>query len=282
MVVSGVARNLNVGENSLFLGTGNFIGNLATGANLTSNGILTVVSPIETTAPTNGAVVVVGGIGVSKSVRIGAQLAVTGSSQFTGKIVGTSTLSIVGQTILLSTADSTNASTGALVCLGGIATGKNIYALGDLTVGGSSLMTGQVVLVNTVESTSVSTGAMTVSGGVGITRSVYIGQNITVNGAANLLGTTSIYNAVITGTISISSTVDSTSSSSGSLVLFGGLGALKNASIGGNLVVGGNAVVTGSATVVNVLNCAATTESTSANTGAIVAVGGIALVKALL
>jgi hypothetical protein len=91
-------------------------------------------------------------------------------------------------------------------------------------------VTGKTILSNTTESTSVTTGSLVVSGGVGISSDVYIGGDTTIT------GTTTINNALrVTGQSLLINTTESYNTTTGSLVVLGGVGISSDVYIGGFL-----------------------------------------------
>jgi hypothetical protein len=100
---------------------------------------------------------------------------------------------------------------------------------------------------NTTDSTSISTGALIVSGGVGITKNLYVGGTADFNNAImdkatidsgtidnTIIGSTIASSANFT-TLNVSNTTDSTSISTGALIVSGGAGITKNLYVGGTI-----------------------------------------------
>jgi len=105
---------------------------------------------------------------------------------------------------------------------------------GNLNVSAAATITGAVDANATTDSTSSTTGALTAAGGVGIAKDLFVGDAIDVTkdlkvGAA----------ATITGAVNIDATTDSTSTSTGALIVDGGLAVAKNVYIGAGLSVAG-------------------------------------------
>jgi hypothetical protein len=168
--------------------------------------------------------------------------------------------------IITGTLSGTATNVTGIVDIMNGGTGSSTKSFVDLTtaqsVAGAKTFSGITTLSNASTSTSTSTGSLVVSGGVGIAGAVYAGsiQNTPVgsttastgsfttlaaSGASNLAGTlgvtgaTTLSTLTTTGAATISSTTPSTSSSSGALIVRGGVG------IAGALNVGGNTVLTG-------------------------------------
>jgi hypothetical protein len=156
------------------------------------------------TSTTTGALVVVGGAGISGSLYVG------------------------------SATTSTSTSTGALVVTGGAGFGGNVYVGGNLQVSGTTTFINTEVVTATeyanklianggIASTSTTTGDIQATGGAGIGGALYVGG--LVNVAGNIVTTSS---------------TDSSSTTTGSLVLAGGLGVAKNMNIAGNITPSAN------------------------------------------
>jgi hypothetical protein len=122
---------------------------------------------------------------------------------------------IGGTLTCTSTADSTNATTGAIITAGGITCAK------QLRVGKDTTLTGKLEVVDATATTSSTTGSIIARGGVGIAGSVFVGGNISA------------------GKIKAISEEDGTGINTGGLSTGGGLGIAKSAFIGENLNVVG-------------------------------------------
>ena len=175
-------------------------------------------------------------------------------------------LNVVGGTNLSSlvTTDlsqSTNSTTGSVTIAGGVGIAKNLNVGGSLVVNGSTTFTGTVTVPNPVNSTDASSkgyvDGLVVTPGVGLIKSgnvlsVHSAQNqITQLGTLNVLyvsGTTTLQRLVS------GDTSQSTSSTSGSVTIAGGLGVGKNLYVGGIFAVAGTSSFTGSVTVPTPVN----------------------------
>lgn len=163
-----------------------------------------------------------------------------------------------------STDNSTSTSTGAVIINGGIGIGKDIF------VGGRS------VIENTTLSTSISTGAFVVNGGIGV-------NNISVNNTSSYDTTTflnhsyatqlfqqySQFNITTPGFVSlnaqsiVSDTTETTDTSTGALVINGGVAIQKSLNLNGNI------------------NIESTTNSLNYTNGSINTNGGVGIEKDL-
>ena len=127
-----------------------------------------------------------------------------------------------------------------------------------------SLNTGSLYLNNTIHASDSSSGTLIVNGGVGI------GQSLYVNTDCHVGGTIYATNIIYEESGVVPSTVDSSSTSTGSLTVAGGCGIAKNTYIGGNLNVLGN--INGNLNI-------STIDSTNTSTGAFIIPGGLAVAK---
>jgi hypothetical protein len=160
-------------------------------------------------------------------------------------------------TLNLSDTTSGTSSTGALTVAGGITIGENIYVGGNTStfVGTNFNLNG--IAGNTIELPN---------GGIGA-QYLFIATSATINGA-NIL-TTATANGNIGGVFTASFTfingAESTSTTTGAVVIQHGLG------VGGNVNVGGSFETTGTVYVWSTL------DSTSTTTGALVVNGGVGI-----
>ena len=141
------------------------------------------------------------------------------------------------------TAQSTSCTTGALVVDGGVGIAKNLFVCGDATITGDAAING-----GDLTSTAVSFNLLNQS------------TNITFgSGAANMF----IGRPDSTSDVTIVSTQDSVSCTSGALIVNGGVGIAKNLNLCG------------------ILSINNTTQSTDCATGALVIAGGVGIAKNL-
>jgi len=128
--------------------------------------------------------------------------------------------------------------------LTGLATTETVRA-DTLTVAGVSTFTGAVDSNATTDSTSSTTGAITAAGGVGIAKDLFVGdaidvtKDLKVGAAVTITGALSGSTGTFSGAVNVDATTDSTSSSTGALIVDGGLGVAKNVYIGAGLSVAG-------------------------------------------
>jgi hypothetical protein len=202
--------------------------------------------------------VVVGGVGIGKDLQVGGNLYTTGTiyanTIYTGVWALTTATSFTGGTIpnsvlISSSTQATSTSTGSLVVVGGVGIGGNLYVGGTISIGtGSSsisgiasLSAGVITVTSTATSTGTNTGALVVAGGVGIGGATYIAATSYVAGAQIITTATlgnyaaSFLGGSVPFAVNITSSTQATSTSTGSLVVVGGVGIGKDLQVGGNL-----------------------------------------------
>jgi len=201
------------------------------------------------TAETNGAVVIGGGLGVGENIHLGGDLNVEGGSintlqqnfdllrdniQFLRAFNSSTNISFgatSGQTIFESLDGSTSSLTGGVIFKGGIGVAENIYVDGIINA------------TNTVDSTSTSTGAVVIEGGIGIGKNLYVaGITRIENATASTDSTTGAL--VVDGGVGIKeklfvaqetrieSTTEAGSTTSGALIVEGGVGVGRDIYVG--------------------------------------------------
>ena len=85
----------------------------------------------------------------------------------------------------------------------------------------------------------------------------------------------------VNASASITNATNSSSTSTGALVVAGGVGIAKKLYVGGDATVGGNLSITGTTSHSGLFDVANTTDSTSPSTGALTTAGGVGIAKAL-
>ena len=280
-------------------GTGRFAGNVIISGSLTYGGALgvgvltcTTLGSTQTTtlASTSGITT----IGSTTPVTISATGLLTvsnasagiGSSAafncagtiYSAKNVNANTFMTVGTTLTVQTSVTQG--------LGTPTTADTNYFTGTTEIGG------RLDLTSGTASTSATTGALVVIGGVGVSGKIYTGGDIICSGgfygptdsyfgpsgSTHLIRINSgglIYLGAAAGGTSVymADTTDSTSSTTGSLRVSGGLGVVKALNVGTTLGVSGAGNFSGVLTVQN------TTQSTDNISGAVICSGGAAVAK---
>ncbi|MCY7352733.1 MAG: hypothetical protein LH606_19085 [Cytophagaceae bacterium] len=284
-----IANNLKVGKdlevgNDLTVKQDVFLN--TTGGATTINGITTITNTAESTGKTNGALVVVGGVGIGKNINVGGN----------GDVDGT--LNVDGITTISNPTQSTSKTNGALVVVGGVGISKNINVGGNGDVDGTLNVDGATTInstlnvsgitniSNTTQSTNTTTGALTVAGGVGISKNINIGGNASIGG-----------NTSFGGKVNIIDATESTSTTTGALTVAGGVGIGKRINVGGaaqlnstlgvdgatdlnsTLNVDGATTLNSTLNVIGVTNITNTTQSTLTTNGAFTVAGGVGIGK---
>ena len=207
-------------------------GGVGIGGKLNVAGITKIYSAQDATSTNNAAFMVTGGIG-------------TGGALITGGAITTN-----------STTNATSSTTGALIVKGGVGITKDLYIGGNTTVTGTLNSSGPVTMSNSNLQPGQKT--LSVTGDGSVSGDLYITGDVIGSGALDIVG-----ESHLTGSVFISSSTESTSTTVGSLVTSGGLGVGKSAMIGGN---------------VSILS---STNSTDSGTGALVVSGGVGIKKDL-
>ncbi len=226
------------------------------GVALVSPGIVNVTADTTSTSATTGAIVTAGGLGVGGAAFVGGNI--TGAGLLTS---GSGTL-------------STSASTGSIQSSGGIGVGKDSYFGAQVKIDGATRaleVTGMVNVASTTAATKASgsadAAALMVAGGVGINNNLIVKEPVEF-----LKSTTSL---TTQGKIIVEDTTASTSSSSGSVQLSGGMGVAGSIFSGGGVVSGG--VLTAGATTDNPASKVATSAGGFSASGLLN--GGLAVKK---
>jgi uncharacterized membrane protein YgdD (TMEM256/DUF423 family) len=184
--------------------------------------------------------------------------------------VGDTQMALVGVDIttdapvVITDATATSStSTGALIVTGGIATAADItcgddlfmsnggvinFNAGNVTIthsAGALACTGALTISTGTESTSTTTGTLIVTGGIGFSGDMYVGDDIFFASGAVLnfnAGNVTITHAAgalaCTGALTLSIATESTSTTTGALIVTGGIG------FGGDMYVGDDIFMT--------------------------------------
>lgn len=244
---------------------------------LTAEGSISFTQGTESTNTTTGTLVVTGGVGVSGAINAG------------------------GIVKLTSNTSSTSTTTGTLQVTGGAGVSGDLFA--------GAVSTATVEVTSNTAATSTTTGALQVSGGVGIAGALYVGGNISNTGVNSTITFTPSGTGSITlspsgsgsvaiapstaGTINnmsigastrstgafttltsnaattFTANTSSSSTSSGTVVVTGGVGVSGAVNIGSSLSAGGQATFTQNAT------------ASSTSTGSVVVTGGVGVSGAI-
>lgn len=254
-----------------------------------SSGVVVIQNSTASTSPSTGALVVVGGVGIGKSLYVSEQIFVltapTLASSLTNKTYVDSA-SYLYAGLGLTKVGGTFSIDSSLT---------HVNTIGELT---GMVSNGIVNITNTTVSLSSTTGALTVAGGIGMSGTLNVGGNVLVMGNSNFIGTVGVPDPIAltdasskaytdnisyifagtgitktgsslsvsatqtqitsvgvlsvfssSGIVTLTNTTVSTSSITGALQVYGGAGFRENVHVAGNLVITGSSMLTGEVTV---------------------------------
>ena len=148
---------------------------------LNVTGIVTFSNTSTSTAPTNGALVINGGVGIGKQVFIGDTLSVAGISTFASDVDINAAVDILNGLTANSTFKSVGVTT--LASAGGITTtGGDLFVGGDFSSSGSLSITGNTNVVGVITATTLDVTGNISGATLDITNSVTFGSNVTIGG----------------------------------------------------------------------------------------------------
>lgn len=240
------------------------------------------------------------GIGTGLSGGDGLALSVNSSQTGITQVGTLSSLTVSGQTIITDTTESNSLITGSLRISGGVAISKKLY-VGGLVYAQSGISVNNSIIslvANPIASTDAANksyvDSLTVTAGSGLTNTSNVfsvnvddssleinsgtlrvanglagdglsgGSGIALSVNSSLTQVTAIgtlTSLTVSGTANFTSTTNSTSSSTGTIIVNGGIG------------IGKNAVVEGSITILS------TTDSVTIGTGSLIVQGGCSFAK---
>ena len=202
--------------------------------NVTINGLTKITDTTESTSTTTGALVVAGGVGIGKRLNVGGALS-AGASTLASLIVNgatqlKSTLAVTGNTSLY-TVSTSGLATLASLTVNGATQLKSTLAVTGATTLASTLSVSDIV---TFAKTLRVTGATTLKSTLGVTGATTLASTLSVTGATTLASTLSVTGATtIAGATKVTNVTDSTSATTGAVVVTGGVGIRKNLNVGG-------------------------------------------------
>jgi len=220
---------------------------------VTISGITTFESTADSTSKDTGALIVEGGVGIEKSVHIGAALSITtnlyvgGQSEFIGIVT------FRGGTINLGDSGNDDVVIGGEFASDLIPTTDVFYNLGSSSKKWKDIHAKSLTLSGDINVTGFSTFNGLVVGNNGVSVSgfstiynLHVLQDLNVNGSLDVdTSFTSSGNAVFSGITSFTDGTNSTNYDNGAVVIDGGVGIQKDVHIGGDLDVLGNVSVGG-------------------------------------
>lgn len=291
-----------------------------TGRGATTATAISLTANTGSTSTTSGTLIVTGGVGISQNLNVGGALTVTGNLTVNGTTttVNSTTITVDDINIELGSVASptdTTANGGGITLRG--ATNKTINwvqstgrwtsnqpfeatSIQNTAIGSSTAASGAFTTLSASSTVGLSpasasvtisptgTGTVTLNPATaGTINNMSIGATTKASG-----GFTSL---TATGAVTLTQNTGSTSTTSGTLVVTGGVGISQNLYAGGNAVISGGATVNtlaigstgygldsaGNADVL-ALTVADTTETTAADTGALQVSGGAWIAKNLL
>jgi UDP-3-O-[3-hydroxymyristoyl] glucosamine N-acyltransferase len=218
----------------------NLIVNLDTNliGNLSLFGIETILNTTDSSSIQNGAFIVNGGAGISKTVNIGGNLFVNTDTTLTGKLHVISDSTLNGNLYITSLTDSSNIYTGSAIIAGGVGIqgnvniGQHTNIIGELDVTSDTTLHGNLYITSFTDSSNIYTGSAIIAGGVGIQGNVNIGQHTNIIGELDVISDTTLH-----GNVYITSVTSSSDPYTGSAIIAGGVGIQGNVNIGQNMVI---------------------------------------------
>ena len=219
-----------------------------------TNKIISITTNTNATTTASAALIVTGGVGIGRDVRIGGSLYVDTNAYVNGQLVVT-TASInqyANQTFITAGTDTAvNTSTGNITIW-------NISTFQSIT-NRSSTTTNAINISNSTDSSSTQTGALTVAGGVGIGGSLYIGNSAYISGAQVV--TTATINSYANQTVIFAGTDTAVNTSTGAITIWN-TSTLQS-------------ITNRGATTNNAINITNNANSIATNSGALVVAGGL-------
>jgi hypothetical protein len=252
--IAALSTNVTTGTVNVFTGVTTGTVNIATGGGSVTN-IGGNAASLNIGTVSGNSTLTIRGNGVGGTATIATNVTTGAINLFTSITTGTVTIGSAngGRLSIPFNQSSTTTTTGAVVITGGVGIGENLNVGGTLTVssinntpignitpstGAFTTLTANaaVTFTQNTASTSTTTGTLVVTGGAGVSGAIYAGsiQNTPIGSTTRSSGafTTLTANAAVTFTQNTAST----STTTGTLVVTGGVGVSENIHIGGALV----------------------------------------------
>lgn len=291
----GVAQQLNVYNVSIYSTSK---GSLGVSGGALIAGDVSINSTTVSNSTATGSLTVAGGVGIASDLRVGGTIY--------GTVNGTvSTTSLQ----LTDTTGSISTSTGTLTVGGGVGIGENLYVGKNLNVLGSNIYTAtnylhlespsnKVYLKGTsyFQNPSDTTKYFSISTDSGGNTNLkswgtnsytyydstnYLRVDSSIDASPSPTGALQLLNGglYVGKSVYINGTMRSTSTSTGALQVYGGVGIASDVNIGGNVNVTGT--ISGNVNVTSTTNLTITntTNSTNPTTGALIVNGGVGIVS---
>lgn len=258
VVITSTSTNANIAANVDVTGT-----NLNTSANVAMTGSNVYITSANVNITGAGITI---GDAAADILTVNANTTLTDELNVQGDADFDSNVNVDGSVQVDATLTVGNSTVNAHVSTEG-----NIDTDGTLTVAGASDLnntlnvSGITTLENSQNSTSNTTGGTRISGGVGIAKSATVGGDLTVHddidGKATLTisGVSDLNDTLnVAGITTLENVADSTSNTTGGLVVSGGAGIKKSVTVGENATIEGNADITGTLDVTDVTHLKST------------------------
>jgi hypothetical protein len=291
---SGQTKTINIGTGGAASSTTTInIGSAAGGTITLSNPIVSITAGTDSTNSSTGALVVTGGVGIGEDLNIGEDLSVVGNTVLGGN--DTTTITINGQfvtgtrlktgktstnTFNLSAYDVDGAAYADLITLTAgntptltiVSTG--VGSINNMSIGATTRSTGAFTTLTSngattftanTASTSTTTGTLVVTGGVGVSGAIYAGSIQATPIGSTTRSTGAFTTLTSNGATTFTANTASTSTTTGTLVVTGGVGVSGTVYAGGfNGALSGNVTgnVNGNITTTSITTGAAATAGT--------------------
>jgi hypothetical protein len=182
----------------------------------------------------------------------------------------TGTIDTSGIVNINDVTNSVSIASGALVVDGGVGIAMDLFVGGTtdlvaLNASGASTFTSTLAVTDSTTSADTVSGAVIVTGGVGIGENLNVGGTLDVTGTSNLAGVSADGASTFSSTLAVTDATSSADTTSGALIVTGGVGIAENLNVGGTFDVTG---------VVSVTDA---TSSTTPATGALLVTGGVGI-----
>ena len=237
---NGTGFDIALGE------TFNFVSGDGTGITTTLSANTLTISGVDATSTIKG---VASFDSTDFSVTSGAVSLLGSVPQSFAGDTGTATPSTHSVTISGTANEIETSATGSTVTIG---LPDDVTVAGQLNVSENVVATGNGVFGGTLDVTGVGTFTtdVTVGGQLNVSENVVATGNVEVGGVLNATGATTLSDSLdVTGVANFNDTTSSTSTTTGSVVIDGGVGVAENLNVGGDLRVTGDTVIDGNLNV---------------------------------